>query len=169
MKSDDISGILDGTEIPFAYKMSYVLNFWREPAYRHIEIQYGLKRPEIIVLIFLAYRDGITAQSICNFSGHLKANISRAVVALDKKGFIERRTEPSDNRRQLIYLTEDGRKEYQRFIPLLAGREKQMMTALSPAESKRLMQILGKLASHVPSWTGDNDALNSPEEASDRN
>lgn len=159
MSSDDISGILDGTEIPHAYKLSYILNFWREPSFRCIEVRHGLKRSEIVLLIFLAYRDGISAQAICNFSGHLKANISRAVVALDKRGLVSRETEPSDNRRQLIYLTEAGRLMYDSFISLLSRREEQMMSPLDPKERKVLVQILGKLAAHVPNWTGENDDL----------
>ncbi|MBL6430118.1 MAG: hypothetical protein HOY44_21595 [Maritimibacter sp.] len=34
--------ILNGTEIPFAYKASYILNFYREPLFRVIENELGL-------------------------------------------------------------------------------------------------------------------------------
>ena len=53
--------ILDGTAIPTAYKIGYILNFYREPSFRAIEMEFGLTRPEIVILIFLTVRDGASA------------------------------------------------------------------------------------------------------------
>src|ERR1044071_1367750 len=75
----NISDVLGGTEIKIAYKMGYVLNFYREPSFRKIEMEFGLTRPEIVTLMFLNFREGVTASDICEFSGHLKANISRGI------------------------------------------------------------------------------------------
>ena len=100
-----ISEILDGVSIPFAYKFGYLVNSYREPSFRSIESKLGLTRPEILSLIFLYYRDGISASDICDFSGHLKNNISRAVTALEKKKLIRRETDKDDQRRQIIFIT----------------------------------------------------------------
>ena len=62
--------ILNEIEIKTAFKMGYVQNFYREPAFRAIESKYGLKRPETLVLIFLGFEGGVTAAEICEFSGH---------------------------------------------------------------------------------------------------
>ena len=156
---DDLSAILDGTEIPFAYKMSYIANFYREPSFRLIEAKLDLKRSEIVLLIFLAFRQGITAQDMCDLTGHLKANVSRAVLALEKKGMIVRRADRTDSRRQLLFLTDAGQAAYRRFMPLLKARETAMLAGLSARERHQFMRLLTKLAAHVPDWTGENDEL----------
>lgn len=144
--------IIDGTAIPTAFKIGYVLNFYREPSFRMIEAEFGLTRPEIVILIFLTVRDGATASEFCEFSGHLKASVSRAAILLDKKGLIRREPDPADSRRQLLWLTDQGRALYERYVPLLIAREEAMLACLSGSERQQLGALLDKLAAHVPNW-----------------
>lgn len=153
-----LRGILSGTEIPTAYKMGYVLNFYREPAFRAIELEHGLTRSEIVMLLTLHYREGISASEFCQFSGHPKKGVSRAVIALERKGLIVRRTDASDQRRQFLFLTEAGRDLYARYIPDLKSRERAMLSCLSAAELRHLNRLLDKLADHVPAWASPVEA-----------
>lgn len=144
--------ILDGTAIPTAYKIGYILNFYREPSFRMIETEFGLTRPEIVILIFLTVRDGASASEFCEFSGHLKASVSRAVILLDKKKLIRREPDKADSRRQLLYLTPEGRALYERYIPMLKAREAAMLACLSADERAQFGRLLDRLAAHVPGW-----------------
>ena len=153
----EIATVLNGTEIATAYKMGYVLNFYREPSFRAIEMEFGITRPEIVTLIFLHHREGITASDICEFSGHLKANISRGIIALERKGLIKRIPDSIDSRRQNLFLTEKGRALYARYIPRLKQRENAMLSCLRPSERKLFASLLDKLARHVPQWGGADD------------
>ena len=147
-----LRAILNGTEIPTAYKIGYILNFYREPSFRAIEMDFGLTRPEIVILLALHFRDGITASEFCEFSGHLKAGVSRAVIALERKRLIRRRTDAADNRRQQLFLTDAGRTLYGRYIPALRAREEAMLACLSSTERRHFNRLLDKLAAHVPHW-----------------
>ncbi len=149
---DDLRAILGGTEIPTAYKIGYILNFYREPSFRRIEAEFGLTRPEIVILLALHFREGITAAEFCEFSGHLKAGVSRAAIALEKKDLIRRVTDPADSRRQRLFLTDAGRDLYSRYVPALKAREAAMLACLSGSERKQLDRLLDKLAAHVPDW-----------------
>ncbi|MFN8757248.1 MAG: MarR family winged helix-turn-helix transcriptional regulator [Tagaea sp.] len=151
-ESADMAGVLGGTEIRVAYKMGYVLNFYREPAFRRIETEYGITRPEIVTLIFLVCRDGATARDICRFSGHLKANISRGIIALETKGLLRREKGKGDARLQRLHITEDGRALYKRYMPALKSRERAMLACLTKAERTAFEGLLDKLAAHVPNW-----------------
>ena len=148
----EVASVLGGTEIKIAYKMGYVLNFYREPSFRRIEMEFGITRPEIVTLIFLNFREGVTASDICEFSGHLKANISRGIIALEKKKLLRREADAADNRRQLLFITAAGRALYQRYIPALRERERAMLACLTQAERKTYERLLDKLASYVPHW-----------------
>ena len=147
-----LSDILHEVAIPYAYKLGYMINSYREPSFRAIEAAHGLTRPEILSLIFLYYRDGISASDICDFSGHLKNNISRAVTALEKKNFIRRETDKDDQRRQIIFITAAGRRQHDSFMSGLIEREQAMMACLSEGERKQLDKLLSKLCAHTPEW-----------------
>jgi len=150
-----VAGVVGGTLIPTAYKLGYILNFYREPSFRKIEMEYGITRPEIVTLLFLHYREGVTASDICEFSGHLKANISRGAIALEKKGLVTRVPDEADSRRQRLFLTEKGRALFARYIPALQQRERDMLACLDATERRQLERLLDKLASHVPDWGHD--------------
>jgi len=150
--SNPLSEILDGVSIPFAYKLGYMINSYREPSFRSIEAKHGLTRPEILTLIFLAYRDGISASDICDFSGHLKNNISRAVTALEKKGLLRREADRQDQRRLVLFITREGRQMHKRFMPGLKAREAAMMACLAPPERATLESLLQKLCANAASW-----------------
>lgn len=148
-----LSDILHGVAIPYAYKLGYMINNYREPSFRSIEATHGLTRPEILSLIFLYFRDGISASDICDFSGHLKNNISRAVTALEKKKLIRRETDKDDQRRQIIFITAAGRRQHDSFMPGLIERERAMMACLSEGERKQLDKLLTKLCAHTTEWS----------------
>ena len=150
--SSDLNDILDDIAIPTSYKIGYMSNYYREPSFREIERALGLTRPEILSLIFLCFRDGITVTDICEFSGHLKANISRAVIALEKKGLVERRPHDDDQRRQLLFMTAAGRALHDRYMPGLAQREADMLACLSEKERLQFNDILRKLCAHARGW-----------------
>lgn len=147
-----LSDILDGVAIPYAYKLGYMINSYREPSFRSIEAKHGLTRPEILTLIFLGFRDGISASDICDFSGHLKNNISRAVTALEKKGLLRREVDARDQRRQVLFITARGRQMHDRFMPGLKKREQAMMQALSEKEQQDLQRLLQKLCAGASGW-----------------
>jgi DNA-binding MarR family transcriptional regulator len=151
-QANGIADVLGGTEIKIAYKMGYVLNFYREPSFRKIEMELGITRPEIVTLIFLNFRDGVTASDICEFSGHLKANISRGIIALEKKKLLRREADSGDNRRQLLFLTAAGRALYAQYIPRLRERERAMLSCFTRSERNEFERLLDKLAGHVPDW-----------------
>ena len=152
LSDNELKTILNGTAIPTAYKMGYVLNHYREPSFRSIEAVFGITRPEIVTLIFLQHREGITSGNICEFSGHLKQNISRAVLALARKGLIRRAADHADKRRLLLYLTPAGRELHGRFMPALIAREQAMLACLTEQEHGAFTALLNRLSDHTPNW-----------------
>jgi DNA-binding MarR family transcriptional regulator len=154
-RDQDAVQVFDRVSIRIAFKMGYITNNYREPSFRAIEVKYGLPRQETLVLIFLGVLDGSTASEICEHSGHLKTNISRAVTALETKGLIRRLPSVDDQRRQHLYLTEKGRELHSQFMPMLDAREQAMMSCLTKAEYGMFEELLSKICAHVPKWNSD--------------
>src|SRR6218665_1881378 len=143
-----LNDILDGASIPFAYKLGYMINSYREPSFRAIEAPHGLTRAEILSLFVLAFGAGTAAAERCDFSGHLKNNISRAIAALEGKGLVRREPDPQDQRRLLLYITAAGRRLHDKFMPALQQREQDMMACLSETERRTFEGLLRKLCAH---------------------
>lgn len=150
-----VEHIFDDVSIPIAYKMGYITNHYREPSFRAIEAEHGLTRPETLVLIFLAVMDGSTAGQICQHSGHLKTNISRAVIALQAKGLVRRSASAQDLRRQHLHITAKGRALHGKFMPKLNAREQAMISCLSQAERAMFEELLRKICKHMPRWSDE--------------
>lgn len=152
--NNSLNDIFDGVAIPMAYKLSYVTNGWREPSFRAIEAKFGLTRPETLSLIVLCFEDSIAATDICDVSGHLKSNISRAVTMLERKGLLTRTLHPDDQRMQVLHVTKKGRALHDQFMPGLQAREASMMACLSASEQSHLAKLLRKVCANAPEWNG---------------
>src|SRR2546429_2659764 len=54
-------------------------------------------------------RDGLSQKEIGEFMGIQSATVTRMVIRMERAGFVERRTDPDDQRVSRVYLTERGR------------------------------------------------------------
>jgi DNA-binding MarR family transcriptional regulator len=144
--------ILGGTPLPVGYRMAFLTVFFREPLLRRIEREHGLVRPEWTVLVCLAYQDGLNARDICEITEQPSNSISRGVASLLDKGFVARRPDPEDARRNMLDITPAGREVYSAAMDLFVQAETHMTACLSDAERATLIGLLDKLARDVPRW-----------------
>lgn len=145
-------GILDATDIPVGYRLSFLTNFWREPLLRRMQKETGLIRPELTVLICLSFEDNLNARDICEITEQPSNTVSRAVTSLTKKGLISRAPDTTDSRRLVLNITKKGRILHQQLMAIFSAAEKKMLQALSPDEVETLTALLDKLARDVPRW-----------------
>src|SRR5215475_12664052 len=64
---------------------------------------------------------------------------------VEDRGLIRRVPDPDDRRGVLLELTEDGRERLEGYIDAGAGREKELLSELSPTEKRELDALLSKL------------------------
>jgi DNA-binding MarR family transcriptional regulator len=108
--------------------------------------RYGLDIPEWRVLATLGLRsEACSAQYIAHCTRTHKSTISRAVTALLTRQLVER-VENKDDRREFdLCLTREGRALYQKLIPGLLRREREIMGCLTRQEQKDFARMLGKI------------------------
>src|SRR5665213_51639 len=108
--------------------------------------RYGLDIPEWRVLATLGFRnDACSAQYIAHCTRTHKSTISRAVTALLTRRLVERVENEVDRREFRLRLTREGRALYQRLIPRLLRREREILSCLSAQERKDFAKLLGKI------------------------
>lgn len=62
-----------------------------------------------MLLKYLWNQDGLSQKEIGEFMGIQSATVTRMVIRMERAGFVERRTDPADQRVSRVYLTERGR------------------------------------------------------------
>ncbi len=72
------------------------------------------------ILVLLFYRNGLNQQEVSEQLGRDKTTVARVVVNMEKRGLLERRTDPDDNRGRRIFLTPAGLK-FQRHAVEVSG------------------------------------------------
>ncbi len=69
---------------------------------------YDFTNEQLWILVILWDKEGISQQTIGNTLLRDKATISHLINVLEDKAFVERRTDPKDERQKLIFLTKEG-------------------------------------------------------------
>jgi len=108
--------------------------------------RYGLDIPEWRVLATLGLRnEPCSAQYIVHCTRTHKSTISRAVTALMERQLVERVENRNDRREFDLGLTRRGRTLYERLIPRLLRKEREIMACLTRQEQREFARMLGKI------------------------
>jgi DNA-binding MarR family transcriptional regulator len=108
--------------------------------------RYGLDIPEWRVLATLGFRnDACSAQYISHCTRTHKSTISRAVTALMTRQLVERVENEDDRREFQLRMTRKGRALYEKLIPRLLRKEREILSCLSAQEQKDFARMLGKI------------------------
>jgi len=114
-----------------------------QPVYRD---QHGMTRPEWKVLAHFG-EDGktLTAREIVRRTGLHKTKVSRAVSALERRRWLERKRDEADRRIEHLALTARGRSEYEKLVGLLKAREDELLETLNNEELETVNAALKTL------------------------
>ena len=141
---------------PFTFRINYLALLYNTPLYGWISDQYGLKRPEYVVLYSLALADGGSARDVSLTSGFPKNTLSRAIKRLEKMGLIKLRSKvPGGRRRQALHLSDAGWALFNETRPAFEAQERRMLKALSQGERQMLFELMSKVVMDAQEWAGD--------------
>jgi DNA-binding MarR family transcriptional regulator len=136
----------------FAFRFNYLALRYNIPLYGSVEKEYGLPRPEYVVVYSLGLRDGVTARDISVSYGFPKNSLSRAINVLERKGLIARTRHPTDKRSLLINLTPAGRRIFDETLPRFVALQEEMLKVLSIQERTTLSVLLAKIVLGTFDW-----------------
>lgn len=108
---------------------------------------YGLSVPEFCVLSILGDKQGIgcTSSAIVEASAMDKTKVSRAVSALDRRGWVTRMRTDSDRRFEHLALTEAGHSAFCSLMPKVQEAEEALLSRLELEERNALRTALKAL------------------------
>ena len=108
----------------------------------------GLTPPQYAVLHLLWEKDERPFKEFADFLVCSRATITGIIDTLERKGLVERKTNPEDRRSLLATLTDEGRSMQQK-APVLENIYNTCCAGLSPIELKQLSFLLNKLNNSI--------------------
>lgn len=136
----------------FTYRLNYLALRYNVPLYAWVEEQYGLSRPEFVVIFSLGLLDGAYARDIGASSGFPQNTLSRAIHKLNAMKLVSRAPDKEDGRRFIISLTNSGRALFNKALPRFVSFERMMLDALDPDEQQQLSTLMAKMVLAAPQW-----------------
>jgi DNA-binding MarR family transcriptional regulator len=108
------------------------------------EEELGMRPRQFWVLSFLSDHDGVPQHELGD-AFMLDANNAVLLLnELEAAGYIERRRNPQDRRRHLVFLTDSGRAALESAHRAYAATEDAVLGSLSPRERETLRALLTK-------------------------
>jgi len=105
----------------------------------------GLSPGRVGLLILIDANPGVTQSRLAEAVLRDRSTMVGVVDQLEAKGLVERRR-GEDRRTNGLWLTRPGRQLLARALRRIAAHERRIASRLSPAERRRLLQLLGKIS-----------------------
>lgn len=124
---------------------------------------YGMTADQYVLLRLLSERDGISQQELGGLSASDPTTIGRMLELLETKGLVNRKTDASDRRTRLVFLTQEGRDMAEQLYEVSKPIRQALESAVSPTALKQVLSGLSRLSAAM-------DAIESakPQEAHTR-
>lgn len=136
---------LISTENSPYYRIWVLTNVTGKPFGQRFGERFDLNLTEWRVLLTVADRPGITAQTLSDFTGLDKMSVSRVVRKLESQGRLARDNSEADRRSFHLSLTDEGWAVYGEIAQAAIKREAHVYAGLNGKELETLHKLLGKL------------------------
>jgi MarR family transcriptional regulator, repressor for mepA len=110
----------------------------------------GLTHEQSAALVYLVRNPGVIQRDIAQMSRTSAASVSSLLQGLERRGFVERRTEPGNERSKRVYATPAGSELIAGFDTAMTGVEEAILAPLDQAERATLRALLTKIAANPP-------------------
>ena len=122
----------------------------RERKYKNERFaQYGLKSMHHDYLKIIQFHPGISQEEIAEEVVADKANVTRQLSFLEKKGYIRRCTSQKDMRKSEVYLTEEGKAVVTETKKIMDTMNEKLTEGISEDESMIFNEILKKMMKNI--------------------
>jgi DNA-binding MarR family transcriptional regulator len=105
-----------------------------------------LQLEQFPILMTIHTCEGLSQQEIADLTRRDKSSIQRTLTALHKKGLIKIMQDENDKRRNLVFITDEGRETGERIKGLMKKAEQEAFSILSDEERNKLIDYLKSVA-----------------------
>lgn len=110
----------------------------------------GVNARELAVLLLLDGREPESQQQAATRLGVDRTSMVALLDGLEAKGLLARQPDPGDRRRNVVALTETGRRTLAEATAASDAAERALLRDLGEADARRLRDLLGRVAAGRP-------------------
>jgi len=110
---------------------------------------FGIGRGQHSYMLLLYQQDGITQDYIAKALYTDKASVTRALVRLERRGYIERRKDTIDGRNKSVYLTDKARNVKSQVLSVVTSLTNALAEGFSDREKKQTISMLKHMAENA--------------------
>ncbi|SCY78679.1 MarR family winged helix-turn-helix transcriptional regulator [Desulfoluna spongiiphila] len=125
-----------------------------------LEIGAGIRRrfeaagaaitPEnFVVLAMLVNQEGVHQSELARLTRKNRHNMARIIASLEQKGCVQRRSDGGDKRRQLVFLTDEGREVLDECAPIVSDFSGVVFAGLSEEELQTMHRAHLRILSNL--------------------
>jgi DNA-binding MarR family transcriptional regulator len=109
----------------------------------------GLTVPQVRALAVLSVADGVTINDLSVYSVIEQSTMSRTLDALEAQGLVRREASDADSRVRKIFLTDEGRSEFNRAWPAMHDGFEAMFADIDDSEYAAFIATLQKMLRNI--------------------
>ena len=109
----------------------------------------GLHRGQTSVLRALWEEEGLTHTELTRRLHVRPATITKMIARMERAGFVERRSDPHDQRVSRVYLTEAGRNVREEVQRIWRTLDEEVLVGFTPQEQESLRQFLLRIRENL--------------------
>ncbi|MBN8294305.1 MarR family transcriptional regulator [Rhodobacter sp. NTK016B] len=130
------------------YRLNLLAELTSENTQAIYRRRHALTRMEWRVLVNLAEAPTLTASELCERVPAHKTKVSRALAALEARGWVTRRTDEADRRVAHAALTLKGKRAFNRIRPEMVAATEELLAPLSAEDRHKIdegLKVLERL------------------------
>jgi len=113
---------------------------------KSIAMEAGIPESYRLILPFLLWHPGASQKELAQFRGITTASVSQIVKEMELTGYLEKRTDPRDQRYVNLYLTPKGEDCARELHGKLRKADEKITELLTPERERELMERMRELS-----------------------
>ena len=109
----------------------------------------GMTIPQVRTLAVLSVADGVSVNDLSVYTVIEQSTLSRTLDALEVQSLVRREPGATDNRVRKVFLTDEGRAEFNRAWPAMHEAFETMFDGIDDAEYAALIATLQKMLRNI--------------------
>ncbi len=128
------------------YSIEEAIKSYRRFAQERIQQEIAdLTINQVLLLVLVSESPGMPQAEMAEILFKDFAAVTRMIQLLVKRGYLERKPNPDDRRRQRLEVTDTGKSVAGRLAPIIKSNREQATTDLSKEEQHELRRLLNKI------------------------
>ena len=131
------------------HRLLKLTNRLMAPFSTHLSHRYNISLNEFRLLMAIGRLGASASHELAEHTGVNAMSVSRAVATLERHGRIRVETDPSNRRRKVLRLTEEGERLYELMSPQTEVVADFLLGGLPEGDVAKLDELLGKLIARL--------------------